>query len=224
MLRGTIDIGYYFEEHKLAIVQDIKSSVYAVKDMAESLQLHGYSILFAKKMGADKYITGIWDASDSRHYFSDIIEVDSFEYDGYLNKIQKVSSNNDDKLVTGTHCGGCWSRMQCPSYVVQSVEPTDAESRLLAGKASPSDVIESLQKAKILKDRADLINETAKAYTNLRGPVLDVKTNKIWGPVIKSGKKSLNQNKIKKALNVDNLNDFLDIGSSYTQYSWKNNK
>ena len=225
IVRGSLDFGFHFPSFGLVVVVDVKSSIYAVKDMDKSLQLHGYGIGYAKKMGATRYLVGIWDASDGKYYFAnDIIEVDSFEYEAYKNDIIQISQQTEENLVTGQHCSGCWDRFSCPSHVLSSVDADKPELRLLTGKASESDVLESLQVAVRLKDRVKLIEDAAKAWANIKGPVLDHKTNKVWGPVLKRGKKSLDQERVMNDLGVSSLDSYMSVGNSYNQYQWKNNK
>lgn len=94
---GHLDMAWYISELSLVVVSDIKSSIFAVKDRAESLQLHGYGVAYARKVGATRYITSIWDASDGKYFISDrVIELDSFEGAEIQERIRLAAINPSD--------------------------------------------------------------------------------------------------------------------------------
>src|SRR5690606_19440091 len=77
MVVGHLDMAWDIADHDLVVICDIKSSIYAVADGVDSLQLHGYGIALCKYLKRGRYVTAIWDASDGRYYVArSAIEMD----------------------------------------------------------------------------------------------------------------------------------------------------
>lgn len=222
LVSGSFDMAWHFPEHSLVIVEDIKSSIFAVKARTESLQLHAYGIAYAKKMGADRYIVGIWDASEGRHYFGQVVELDSFECEEYCARIEKAAKHVGENYVQGTHCSQCWVRSSCPSHLA-GVPDSDAYRVMRAG-ATESDARAAMVEAKRLTDQSQKLSNAVKSWVKAHGYIRSEDGRMRYGLTLSSGRKSLDQAAVKRALGVKSLDDFMKEGRDFSTSRWSNIK
>ncbi len=220
---GHLDMAWDIPDLDLVVVNDIKSSIFAVKARTKSLQLHGYGFTFAKKMGRSRYLTAIWDACDGRHYCepSEIIDLDSFEAEEYKDRIRNASRKNSETFVTGTHCGGCWKKQSCPAHLMDL--PKDSDFSDLYGPNVTEKVIrDSLVKLRKMKDSYEKGMDVCKGWVESHGPVRSEDGSKEWTVALRSGRMSLDQ----KAVEAEygSLEKFMKKGNDYPVFDWRNKK
>jgi len=223
LLSGTLDIGWDLPELDLVVVSDIKSSVFAVKARCKSLQLHGYGLGFAKFLGRKRYLVGIWDASEGRHYIDDqVICLDSFEAEEYKGRIKQASQHRDGGFVKGTHCSGCWKRDACPAHLVDV--PDSKFASIFSGTAKEADIREALVAVKQLEDTAQRVKDACKSWVERKGPIRSEDGLKEWYCAQRPGKKALDQDAVAAKLGVDDLKEFMKPGQPYSVFDWRNRK
>lgn len=219
---GSFDMGYYFPDDGLVVVEDIKSSIFAVKARCESLQLHAYAIGYAKELGAKAYCVGIWDASQGKHYFGPVIEVDSFEYEEYCERIRQAALNTGENFIKGTHWSQCWVRTNCSAHL-EGVPDTDAYRIMRAG-ADAGHVRLAMVEAKRLEDQSKKLFDAIKAHITQHGAIDSEDGRQQYGPIITSGRKSLDKKAVQKALGVKDLNGFNKQGKDISTFRWYNRR
>jgi hypothetical protein len=220
MIVGHLDMAWVLPEYDLVIVEDIKSSIFAVKDRCDSLQLHGYGLALAAKTGMGRYLTAIWDASDGRHFVNDAaVELDSFECADIKERIRRAAAERDGGFMTGTHCGGCWKRSHCPAHLIDV--PEGKFKAILSGRALEADVRDAIVKVKQLEDLEKRVKESIKAWVNQHGAVRSEDGRKVYKCEMRSGKNSLDQKAVAAALGVQNLDGYQRKGSPYPHYDWR---
>lgn len=219
---GSFDMAWYFPQYSLVIVIDIKSSIFAVKNRCESLQLNAYGIGYAGKKKAKKYAVGIFDAQQGKYYIGPIIEVDSFECEEYQERILYAARQTGDQYVKGTHCSQCWSRSSCKAHL-EGVSDS-AINRVMRVGATEQDVLAALVEAKRLQDQSEKLVDAAKSWINQHGSINSEDGRMKYGPVTTSGRKSLDQSAVSKALGVKNLSKYMKEGRDFSSFRWTNNK
>lgn len=217
---GHMDMGWDVPSLDLVVVSDIKSSIHAVKDRAETLQLHGYGLAYAKMKGRSRYLTDIWDASDGKHYLNDrIISVGSFEFAEIEERIKLAANNDSNKFTKGTHCSGCWKRDSCPAHLVDLGDENRFAS-LFNGTATESDVRNALVEVKGLGELANKVGEYCKDWTKRHGPVRSEDGRKSYRPREMAGRSALDKRAIAQQLGLDNLDNFMIPGESFLKFDW----
>lgn len=220
LLSGHMDMGWDIPQLDLVVVNDIKSSIFAVKDRAESLQLHGYGLSYAKAKKRSRYLTAIWDASDGKHYVNDrIIELDSFEFAEISERIRLAANNNSDKYTKGTHCSSCWKRDSCPAHLVD-LGDENRFAKLFSGQATERDVREALVAVKGLGELANKVTDFCKDWASRHGGIRSEDGLKVFKPMMRGGRKSLDQELVCKELGLDSLDKFMKKGNDYVAFDW----
>lgn len=218
MIVGHLDMAWAVGD--LVIVCDIKSSIWAVKERCDSLQLHGYGMALAVALDKPRYLTAIWDASDGRYYVrNEAVEVDSFEAEEIRDRIKRASEERDGGFRTGTHCSGCWKRSHCPAHLVDV--PEGEFSALLSGQAREKDVREALVKLKQLGDLTNRVGQACKDWVSQHGPVRSEDGKKQYQCELRSGKDSLDKDAVQRALGVENLDKYMKQGKDYPVFDWR---
>jgi len=220
MVCGHLDMAWHIPEQDIVIVCDIKSSIYAVKERTDSLQLHGYGLALAAKLKCGRYLTAIWDASDGRYYVHDhAIEADGFEAETIKGRILRASEERDGDFRTGTHCSGCWKRTSCPAHLVDV--PEGEFKAILSGKAMEKDVRDALVKLKQLGDLSNKVAQACKDWVAAHGPVRSEDGHRQYQCEMRGGKDSLDKAAVAKALGVENLDDYMKKGRDFPVFDWR---
>ena len=221
MICGHLDMAWDLPDFDLIIVEDIKSSIWAVKERGRSLQLHGYGMAACAATGRGRYVTAIWDASDGKHFVSDhAIEVDSFEGADIRDRIRRASEDRDGNFRTGTHCSSCWKRTSCPAHLVDV--PEGEFSALLSGKAKMADVRRALVQLKQRDDLTKKVQQACKAWVEQHGPVISEDGKKQYRCELRSGKESLDKDAVARALGVSDLSGYTKTGKDFPVFDWRN--
>ena len=223
MVCGHLDMCWPLPERDLVLVMDIKSTIYAVPERTESLQLHGYGMGAAKRFGVNRYVTGIWDATDGRYLVRPgAVELDGFEAEDIRTRIIAASADRGNALRVGPYCGSCWKRRACPAHLVV---PEESEFRsLIDGSATGDEVREAMVKLKRLEDVGEAAWAAVRAWVNANGPVPSEDGSKQYRYVISKGRSSQDNAAIARALGLENLNSFQREGKTYEKLQWVNRK
>lgn len=218
MIVGHLDMAWDIPEHDLVVICDIKSSIYAVKEGTDSLQLHGYGIALCKFLGRGRYVTAIWDASEGKYHVArSAIEMDGFEVATIQNRIRRASSERDGNFRVGTHCSGCWKRSHCPAHLVDV--PEGEFKAILSGQATEAEVREALVKKKQLKDLHDRVDEAIKTWVKQHGPVRS-EDGKKWYRCELRTRSGLDKKAVATALGVEDLSSF-ERETQHEQFDWR---
>ena len=220
MITGKLDMAWVLREYDLVIVGDIKSSIFAVSDKTDSLQLHGYGMGMAAKYKVGRYVTAIWDACDGQWFVSyNAVEVDGFDGEDLRVRIRKAATERDGNFLTGTHCRSCWKRRRCPANLVPV---SDAElAPLFNGTAKEADVRRALVRISAMGELANEAKEACKAWFDQHGYVRSEDGKKVWAPAMRKGKSKLDEKAVARALGKPNLSEFMVPGGEFPQFSWR---
>ena len=221
MVCGHLDMAWVLKDFDLVIIEDIKSSIFAVKERCDSLQLHGYGMAMCAKFGIGRYITAIWDASEGRHYVSpEAIEVDGFDASTIRDRIRVAASERDGDFRTGTHCSSCWKRSNCPAHLVDV--PEGEFKAILSGQAMEKDVRNALVKLKQLDDLKKRVDAACKDWVRQHGKVRSEDGKKVYQCELRAGKESLDREAVQRALGVDSLDGYMKKGQDFPVFDWRN--
>ncbi len=220
MIVGHLDMAWLLPEHDLVIVCDIKSSIYAVKDRTDSLQLHGYGLALAAATGMGRYLTAIWDASDGRYYVNgDVIELDGFGVEVIKDRVRTAAAERDGDFRVGSHCSGCWKRSSCPAHLVNV--PEGEFQAVLSGKATEKDVREALVKLKGMGDLTNKVAQACKDWVAAHGPVRSEDGKKHYRCEERDGRESLDKTAVMRDLGVKDLSKYMKRGPGYPVFDWR---
>lgn len=219
MTCGHLDMAWDVPELDLVVISDIKSSIFAVKERCESLQLHAYGLAYCLLKGRSKYITGIWDASDGKHYYGNVTEIDTFDFEAIKERIRTACNNDSGNYTKGSHCSGCWKRDSCPSHLVDMADD-NRFAKLFDGTATEADYRQALIDIKGLGDLANKVSDACKTWADRTGGIRSEDGRKVYKPILMAGRDSLDNDAIMSALGVDSLDKFKKSGSEYKKYDW----
>jgi hypothetical protein len=222
MCSGTADMAWHIPSLNLVVVEDIKSSVFAVKSREKSLQLHAYGIAFAKKLGAKYYKVGIWDATDGKHYMGTVIDVDSWECEEYKERIRVASTNQGDQFTTGTHCSGCWKRDICPAHLVATPPEGSEFAAVLGPNPSESDVRTAMVSARSMETLSKKIMDICKGWSERHGGIRSEDGTKVYKPVLRNGQKRVSLELLQADLGLENLDKYKTQGNEFVVFDWVN--
>lgn len=220
MVCGHLDMAWDVEGNDLVIISDIKSSIFAVKDKNDCLQLHGYGIALAKFLKRGRYLTSIWDASDGRyHVANEAIELDGFECSRIMDRIRVACSERDGNFRVGTHCSQCWKRSHCPAHLVDV--PEGEFKAILSGQATEADVRDAIVKKKQIADLNKRLDESIKAWVRQHGSVRSKDGKQTYGCYLRANNVSLDEKAVAHALGVENLEGYKRSSGEHQVFDWR---
>lgn len=224
MVCGHLDMVWLIPERDLIIICDIKSTIFAVKDRTESLQLHGYGMAAAAKLGVSRYVTAIWDAQNGEYLVrpDGAVELDGFEAEDIRARIKLAATDRPGGYVTGGHCSGCWKRFRCKAHLVESAEGDFAP--LLNGTATEKDVRLAIVKSRQLKDLKDKVDQACQDWIRQRGPVRSEDGTKEYRVGMRAGRPATDYAAIARDLGVRDLEAYKKRGSDFEAFDWRNVK
>lgn len=222
MLCGHLDMVWVIPDRDLVIVCDIKSSIFAVHDRCDSLQLHGYGMGACAKFKVGRYVTVIWDATDGKYFVrpEGAIEIDSFEAEDLRARMRTAASERDGNFRVGSHCGQCWKRSSCPAHLVNV--PEGEFKTLLAGVATKVEVREAIVKLAQLKSLAKEVEGAIKSHVQQRGPVPSEDGRKEYAVMLRGGRPSTDYERVCRDLGVTDLEKYQTRGGDHEAYQWRN--
>jgi hypothetical protein len=216
---GTLDMAWVrtIEGRRIAFVADIKKSKFTTLDGPASLQVHAYAWAYAKLMGCDAYVTGIWIAEDGEWLWGEMVELEDWDSLDIWQSIAYAAMNKGE-ASTGSHCRGCYGRMHCPEYLLPAAL---AETSLAVLATTELDNARAFE-ARGLLDRLAAVTKSAeenlKEWAVRNGGIRDGK-GKVWKPVLCKGRTSVK--------NIDALVEafpgaekFVNQGGTYEQFRW----
>lgn len=204
----------------IAFICDIKRSAFTAADGVDSLQLKAYALAFALDQVCDHYCVGIWAAMEGRYMWGEIIPVASQQAADDMTAVLAAAVNEGDQFTIGSHCTGCYGRLQCPAYMLP---PELAESSLAAfteggAELSGEKAAELLLVLDRLEDTAGRLRDNLKA--RVREGLAVVSGNKRWAQVSVAGRRSLDPAALTKALG--DLTPYHKTGKPSSQFRWVN--
>ena len=225
LVRGTLDFAWIaeFDGRRVALVGDLKRTIYACPDGPASLQVIGYAIAYSALVGADGYYTLIWDCTEGEWSVSEY--VDGFSEQAELNwlRVKGSALNHGKEYSLGSHCTNCYGRKRCPQWLLPldlagtQLEPFTKPEALTHEHASAA-----LLLAKRAEDTADVVRDLCKAMARDTGGILDGKGKK-WAPVRSKGKLSLDRSTLEKE-NPDIVERYTVRGAPYETFRWIKDK
>lgn len=224
MTCGHLDMAWLIPDRDLVIICDIKSSIFAVRDRCESLQLHGYGIAAARKFGVNRYVTAIWDAQNGEYLVrpGPAIELDGFEVLDVMDRIKLACADRPPEYITGEHCSGCWKRFSCKAHLVEGVEGDFAP--LLDGTATEADVRKAIVKLKQIGDLKEKVESATKDWVRLNGCVRSEDGKKVYRAAMRDGRPSTDYKAVARDLGLPDLNKYKTKGGQHEAFLWMNNK
>ena len=201
--QGTADCVWV--EGEFVVVVDFKSGTRAewnVPKPADNLQLLGYGIAFADLLGKTKVKLGIYLAHEERWDWAEI-DLDTEEGTTAWERVRGAALHDPSEAVLGAHCNECWTRLQCPAFILPAISEIDRESALaplaqpLEGPIEPAKLLRLLNAAKAMEGLAESAKEFAKAYVAQHGPL--VVDGQQWGPIDVKGKENTSIAKLREA-------------------------
>jgi cytochrome c5 len=225
LVRGTADMCWtaVVGGKTVAFIGDLKKTAYAAPDGPYSLQLIGYAIAFARKVGADGYYTGIWDCTEGEWQWSGYVDLWSEEHEANWERVRAAAKNHGGEYSVGSHCSSCYGRKRCPQWLL----PPDLAATMLepftkAEALTHEAAAQALLLSKRAEDTIKAVKEICQHFANENDGILDGKGKK-WAPVYSKGKTSLDR----KALERDNpeiVQRYTVLGQPYATYRWINAK
>ncbi len=161
---GHLDFAWQrsYQGRSVVLVADIKRSRWTVSD-PNSLQVLAYGWAYAKKLGADAFVPGIWAAIEGQWLWGDWVDMTDLDSLDLWDRIRHAALNTDE-AATGPHCRNCWARLHCPEYLF----PKDTAGTLAAfaegHEATPVEVADAYLAAQAMEDIAKRIKDNAKEW------------------------------------------------------------
>lgn len=228
--QGTADCVWV--EGEFVVVVDFKSGARAewnVPIPRENLQLLGYGIAFADLVGKTKVRLGIYLAHEEK-WLWDEIDLDTEAGTAAWERVRGAALHDPTEAVMGPHCFECWTRLQCPAFILSAISEVERDSALaplaepLDGPIEPGRLLRLLNAVKAMEGLAEAGKEFAKVYVDRHGPL--VVDGKQWGPSPVKPKESTSIAKLKDAGLYDRA---VAVGAVTTgepgkQFRWTNAK
>lgn len=223
-VQGTADLMWFVDRpgKKTVIVVDIKKTSFAAPDGANSLQVIGYAVAFARHFSADGYVTGIWDATAGEYHWSEWFDVWGEDASLHWERIVASVKNHGGEFSLGTHCQSCYARGKCPQYLLPmdlaetSLAPFTTEEGLTNEKAA-----EALMTAERVIKTAEMVKKRVQMYALENGGVVDEARGKVWKPMRCRGRASLDTKRL-EAENPELAMRYTKFGTEYNQFKWVN--
>lgn len=222
---GTLDFAWVREVngHRVAFVGDIKRQEWTQTDPM-SLQLLGYAFAWADLHECSHFCTGLWYATEGEWKWGDLVDLESPEALRMWERVSYAAQNTEGPGVMGSHCGDCYSRLQCPEYLL----PPEVASSSLACLTEGGELTEDKAlELKLLLDRAKKTTEAAektlKEYAKRVGGIRDGK-GKIWKAIPVKGRASFDKKSLEKDMGKEFVEKYTKVGAQGTRMSWVNDK
>jgi hypothetical protein len=203
----------------VAVVIDIKKSIWTTSDGPESLQLHAYAMAYASLRGCRAYLTGLWIADEGEYLFAkEAVTLGTPRARELLNLIHHAAENDGD-FATGPHCRGCWSRLHCPEYVLPAGNSAAFLNPFAEGAELPKDSFaiwyELDRLSKIVERCKDNLKEAVRRGTT---SVVDPANGQRWAQIEMRGRATLDREML--ATDGVDLSKYEKHGAPYSQARW----
>jgi len=155
----------------VVFVADIKKSRWTVSG-PDSLQVLTYGWAYAKKVGAEAFVPGIWAAQEGEWIWGDWFDMTDLDSLDLWQRIRHAALNTGE-ANTGPHCRNCYARMHCPEYLFPSHAHMGAMSAFAEGREPTSvEVADAYLSAQAMEDIAKRIKANAKEYARRGGEII----------------------------------------------------
>lgn len=209
---------------RIAVIGDLKRSEYTTKDGPRALQLLAYLVAFADKHGADMGFCGLWHLQEAEWSFGEMIDLGMFSdaRAALVDRITAAATHVDGDYSRGSHCDGCYGRLQCPAYLMPSelsetaLAPLTTGERMTSAQARELLELAGRQEATAAKIKAEI---KAQVYRGLR--ILDEDGKKVYAPCPTKGRAGFDA----KGLAVkhpDIAAEFATAGKPFDTFRWVN--
>lgn len=221
LTQGTLDFAWLkrVNGHKVAYVADIKLSEWTASADPNSLQLAGYAMAYADKMGADYYVTGVFHAIEGTWHWGEMVDPMGPEAARALRQIKAAVENIGEGYVTGPHCRTCYGRMHCPEHLLPAMNTGTPLDELSEGEPSQEAALEAILHAKRLEDAAKKLKDFAQEYVRRNGPIEDPQSGKRYLMTMTKGRESVSVKDLRAALG-DEANKYIKRGKPYPRFIW----
>ena len=147
----------------VAFVADIKKSKWTVSG-PDSLQILTYGWSYAKKVGAEAFVPGIWAAQEGEWIWGDWFDMTDLDSLDLWQRIRHAALNTGE-ANTGPHCRNCYARMHCPEYLFPEHARMGAMAAFAEGREpTPQEVADAYLSAQAMEDIAKRIKDNAKEW------------------------------------------------------------
>ncbi len=170
---GHLDCAWqrHYRNLNVVFVQDIKRSEWTVTD-PHSLQILAYGWAYAKKLGADAFVPGIWAAVEGKHIWGDWFDMNDLDSLDLWDRIRHAALNTD-QAATGPHCRNCWARLHCPEFLFPVHDRMNAMAAFAEGvEPTREQVADAYLAAQAMKDISDALKERVKEWSRRCGEVV----------------------------------------------------
>ncbi len=221
---GHLDFAWACDDG-VALIVDIKKSIWTTPEGPESLQLHAYGLAYAELRGCDAYIPGLWIADEGEYLFAkEAVDLASPRARELWRQIDHAAMN-DGGFATGPHCRNCWSRLHCQEYVMpvatgQSLAFLKPFAEGFEFPDNSFDVWQELKRAEEVVEKCkDNLKEAVRRGVT---QVIDHEKNQQWAQIEMPGRKTLDR----KALEADgvDLGKYEKQGAPYVTPRWVNRR
>jgi hypothetical protein len=213
IVTGHMDFGWCIDG--VAYVADLKKSRHTSAEGPDSLQLLAYGFAYASKNKCESFCTGLWIGEDAEWVWSaERVVVDSTKGAELLDRVIAAASNTDPSFCTGPHCRDCYSRTFCPEHLLGAAAAETWLAPVTKGDPPvPAVALDLIGRIKATKEILDKADKQIKAWCRAGQLTITDKTGKVYGPVMSSGRRTLNEQAVKEA-GVD-LSPYYETGQPY---------
>ena len=220
---GAPDFHRWHKESGTVFVCDSKANEFTESDGPKSLQLAAYALALASYYGASQVCLGIWDTTEGRYWWGEMIDTMSQEFLDMWRAVKAAALNTEGPYATGTHCQDkCYARMHCPAHAIPLT--SDGLKKLEVdedGNLDEDEARELIQLTKRYQDQIKVVESHLKAYTKRNGGIPSSDGTKVWGPSSCKGRESLDIKGLTEEIGEDTIARFKKRGANYDRYSWK---
>lgn len=218
---GHIDMGWVVkmpDGARVAYIGDLKKTEFTATEGVESLQLVAYGFAYAARRDCDFFCLGIWAATENRWTWGEPVDLESAQAAKLWERVVAAAKNKGGEFARGPHCRGCWSRFQCPAYILPPEVATGSLAILDGETAITADRVASLvQDIARAEDTIKVAKEFAKDW-EAQHPGQVTADGKVWRPIQMPGRESIDRAALLKA--IPEASKFVKQGKGYEMHKW----
>jgi hypothetical protein len=203
---------------KCVVVGDIKKTRWTTPDGPASLQVLAYGYALAQMVGADAFVPALWLAEEGEWVVGKTVGMFDLGTAELWELIRYAATNDSAEFSSGPHCKECWSRLNCPKWMVR-YDDSLAVPGTVDGDLTPASALGLLLGAKQMEETAKAAKEYLQAWVDRNGPVPDG-NGKHWAPVSTKGRESGMTPKELRERMGEAAKHYIKRGKPGTQYRW----
>lgn len=217
---GHVDL-YWIVEHKgqkVAVVEDIKSSLFTVADGPTTMQFLTYGYMVAKYHGCDSFIPSMWGAKEGVRVSGK--KVDMFMEGEELFERIRAAAGNHGEAVTGLHCRGCYARMHCKEHLLPAALGEGPLAAMAEGNTTVTS--ENYTELYLWSERAKEMSKIADERLlefGRRGGQVECGERKLSVRTMK-GRSSFSAKKAKEMLTDEQIKECTVVGQPFPKKAW----